>query len=162
MSTHVMPAEVHAEPPSEGEAEQIQAAFDEMWRSVVRAGGVVSARSMAAAAPAFEAGWIAGVRSGSTGLALQGVPLPYGTLEMAFMAVERPLMVFDHVRYHGSCEDAHGPYVVCGIVQEPGEEGGVRTAYELGRYEAGQLVVKLHNVRAQSITGGSGLFDVGV
>ncbi|NEB75665.1 hypothetical protein G3I40_10555 [Streptomyces sp. SID14478] len=162
MSTRLRPAEARAEAPSDSEEEQVQEAFEEAWRAVLCAGGSMSARTLAAARPVFEAGWIAGARSGSTGMALQDVPLPLGQLELAFMAVERPLRVFDHVRYHGSCPDAHGPYVVCGIVQEPTDAGGVRTVYELGRFEGGALVVKLHNVRAESITSGAGVLDGGL
>ncbi|MGW3099837.1 hypothetical protein ACWDCC_41070 [Streptomyces sp. NPDC001102] len=146
-----------AVPASEGEREQMEAAFRVALEQLpANTGFPHSVRELAR--PLFEVGWIAGVRTGYTGAALADVPLPphtFGTalsnLSAAMDAETGPGMG-QLVSYHGSQERAHGRYWVTRIDRQLDYQGRESVRYRLIEYRNGAFVTALSGVHAWSVT----------
>ncbi|MGV9351223.1 hypothetical protein ACWDSD_42245 [Streptomyces spiralis] len=154
--TSIEPAH-RAVPASEGEREQMEAAFRAALEQLPENTGFPhDARELAR--PLFEVGWISGVRTGHTGPALADVPLPphtFGTalsnLTAALRADSGP-SIGQLVSYHGSQECCHGRYWVTRIERVLDRRGRESVLYRLSEYRNGAFVAALTGVHAWSIT----------
>ncbi|WP_145883723.1 hypothetical protein [Streptomyces sp. BK340] len=145
-----------AVPASEGEREQMEAAFRAALEQLPENTRFPHAvRELAR--PLFEAGWISGVRTGHTGPALADVPLPphtFGTalsnLTTAMSAVSGP-SIGQLVSYHGSQQVYHGRYWVTRIERELDRRGRESVTYRLSEYRDGAFVTVLTGVHTWSV-----------
>ncbi|MGW2556415.1 hypothetical protein [Streptomyces sp. NPDC001635] len=120
--------ERRAVPASEGEREQMEAAFRAALEQLPANTGVTYVvRQLARAL--FEVGWVWGVRSGHTGPALADVPLPSHTFGTALSSLAVAL------------DDEKGPCI--------GQES---VRYRLSDYTRGKLRTALSGVHAESVT----------
>lgn len=154
--TSIEPAR-RAVPATEGEREQMEAAFRAALEQLPpNTGFPHSVRELAR--PLFEVGWISGVRTGNTGPALADVPLPPHTFATALsnlsaaMDAEMGPSVGQLVSYHGSHERAHGRYWVTGIACELDSRGRESVLYRLSEYRNGAFVTALTRVHTWSVT----------
>lgn len=144
-------------PATEGEREQMEAAFRAALEQLpANTGFANTVRELAR--PLFESGWISGVRTGHTGPALADVPLPpytFGTalanLSAALHADSGP-SIGQLVSYHGSQECCHGRYWVTRIERELDRRGRESVLYRLSEYRNGAFVTALTGVHAESVT----------
>lgn len=146
----------HAEPPSESEHEQMEAAFQAALEQLPPGFGLSHAVRERARA-LFEVGWISGVRTGHTGPALADVPLPPETFSAALASLaarseDSGPGVGQLVSYHGSQERAWGRYWVTGIERQLSRWGRECVLYRLSDYRGGVFVTALTGVHAESIT----------
>lgn len=154
--TSIEPAR-RAVPATEGEREQMEAAFRAALEQLpANTGFPHSVRELAR--PLFEVGWIAGVRTGHTGPALAEVPLPSHTFGTALsnlsaaMDAETGPGMGQLVSYHGSQERAHGRYWVTRIDRELDYRGRESVRYRLSEYRNGAFVTALTGVHGWSVT----------
>ncbi|MFD7284020.1 hypothetical protein ACFV80_45360 [Streptomyces sp. NPDC059862] len=154
--TSIEPAR-HAVPASEGEREQVEAAFRAALKQLPENTGFPhSVRELAR--PLFEVGWISGVRTGHTGPALADVPLPPHTFGTALsnlsaaMDAETGPSIGQLVSYHGSQERAHGRYWVTRIDRQLDHRGREAVRYRLSDYRNGLLCTALTGVHTESVT----------
>ncbi|MER5402621.1 hypothetical protein [Streptomyces sp. NPDC002599] len=154
--TSIEPAR-RAVPASEGEREQMEIAFRAALEQLPENTGFpYEVRELAR--PVFEVGWISGVRTGHTGLALAGVPLPPHTFDTALSSLSAAVnadsgpSVGQLVSYHGSQQGCHGRYWVTRIEWELDRRGRESTLYCLSEYRSGRFVTALTGVHAWSLT----------
>ncbi|MFI2415204.1 hypothetical protein [Streptomyces sp. NPDC018947] len=120
--------------------------------------------------PFFELGWAMGVRTGSTGFAMVGVPVDGATVAHAFAqlngeraadllarGLEDPQnagpSIWQRVRYHGSLTQAHGTYWVSAIHAHGDPVSMVPTLrYDLCELQGETPVPVVSNVRRVSLT----------
>ncbi|MFE0930651.1 hypothetical protein ACFW4O_36765 [Streptomyces mutabilis] len=145
-----------AEPPSESESEQMEAAFQAALEQLPPNTGLSHAVRERARA-LFEVGWISGVRTGHTGPALAGVPLPPEMFSAALASLAARSQdsgpgIGQLVSYHGSQERAWGRYWVTGIDRQFSRWGREYVLYRLSDYRSGVFVTALSGVHAESIT----------
>lgn len=146
-----------AVPASEGEREQMEAAFRAALKQLPpNTGFPHDVRELAR--PLFEVGWISGVRTGHTGPALADVPLPphtFGTalsnLSDAVNADSGP-SIGQLVSYHGSQQRCHGRYWVTRIERELDRRGRESVLFRLSEYKHGAFVTALTGVHTWSVT----------
>lgn len=131
---------------------------------------LVSREWLALVQPFFELGWAMGVRTGSTGLAVAGVPVDGATVAHAFAQLngERAAYalargqedpqhagpsIWQRVRYHGSLTRSHGTYWV-GAIHATGDPVSMLPTllYDLGELRGETLVPVVTNVRRVSLT----------
>ncbi|MFI1401161.1 hypothetical protein [Streptomyces sp. NPDC020681] len=155
-----------SEPPSDGESEQAEHAFNDAIGSPAPHMGArryhAPIRALNAARPLFELGWLTAVRNGHTGPALAGVALPGAMAEEAFGGLARAmaprdvaagLLLEQRVSYHGSLTSRHGRYWVTAIAETVERDGtGQDCRYELSVWTGSRYRVVVTNVRGQSIT----------
>ncbi|MET8453751.1 hypothetical protein [Streptomyces sp. NPDC005209] len=154
--TSIEPAH-RAVPASEGERDQMEAAFRAALKQLPpNTGFRHDVRELAR--PLFEVGWISGVRTGHTGPALANVPLPphtFGTalanLSTALHADSGP-SIGQLVSYHGSQRCCHGRYWVTRIEREMDRRGEESVLYRLSEYRNGAFVTALTGVHTWSVT----------
>lgn len=109
----------------------------------------------------FELGWVLGVRTGHTGLAVAGLPVDAESVRLAFARLRmtwldrgevEPVM-WQRVRYHGSVTRKHGSWwvyairQVCHRADEPAE-----VRYDLCEVYGASIVSQVTNVRRESVT----------
>ncbi|WP_406469804.1 hypothetical protein [Streptomyces sp. NBC_01615] len=153
--TRIEPAH-RAVPATEGEREQMEAAFRAALEQLPENTGFPhDVREVARRL--FEVGWISGVRTGHTGPALADVPLPphtFGTalsnLSAAVGAGSGP-SIGQLVSYHGSRRCCHGRYWVTRIEREL-DRRGESVLYRLSEYRHGAFVTALTGVHTWSVT----------
>lgn len=146
-----------AVPASEGEREQMEAAFRAALEQLpVNTGITYVVRQLARAL--FEVGWVWGVRTGHTGPALADVPLPphvFGTaLSNVAVALEDESgpCIGQLVSYHGSQDCCHGRYWVTEVDRQLDAQGRESVRFRLGDYTRGELRTALSGVHAESVT----------
>jgi hypothetical protein len=145
-----------AEPPSESEREQMEAAFQAALEQL-RPGTGLSHAVRERARALFEVGWISGVRTGHTGPALADVPLPPETFsaalgDLAAGSKDSGPSIGQLVSYHGSQERAWGRYWVTGIDRKFSRLGREYVLYRLSEYRGDVFVTALSGVHFESIT----------
>ncbi|GJF26561.1 hypothetical protein [Streptomyces sp. HO565] len=131
---------------------------------------LVSREWLSLVQPFFELGWAMGVRTGSTGLAVAGVPVDGATVAHAFAQLngeraanvlargqEEPQhagpSIWQRVRYHGSLTRSHGTYWVEAIHAYGDPVSMLPTLrYDLGELRGETLVPVVTNVRRVSLT----------
>ncbi|MFF7534572.1 hypothetical protein ACFZB2_36545 [Streptomyces bobili] len=146
-----------AVPATEGEREQMEAAFRAALEQLAENTGFPhDVRELAR--PLFEAGWISGVRTGHTGPALADVPMPPHTFRTALsnlaaaMDAESGPSLGQLVSYHGSQDCAHGRYWVTRIDRALNRRGREFVLYRLSEYRNGEFVTALTGVHTTSVT----------
>ncbi|MEU9919493.1 hypothetical protein [Streptomyces sp. NPDC051001] len=146
-----------AVPASESEREQMETAFRAVLEQLEEGAGFpYGVRKVARSL--FEVGWIAGVRSGHTGMALADVPLPPHTFRTALSRLAAAMNAEDGpglgqlVSYHGSQERAHGRYWVTRVDRQLGLHGRESVLYRLSEYRDGEFVTALSGVHGWSVT----------
>lgn len=154
--TRIEPAR-RAVPASEGEHEQMEAAFRAALNQLPSNPGFPhSVRELARLL--FEVGWISGVRTGHTGPALADVPLPPNTFRTALANLSATVNansgpgIGQLVSYHGSQECCHGRYWVTRIERELDVRGRESVLYRLSEYRNDVFVTALTGVHAESVT----------
>ncbi|MFF8717526.1 hypothetical protein ACF07T_39940 [Streptomyces sp. NPDC015184] len=154
--TSINPA-YHSAPPSEAEREQMEAAFRAALERLGSGNGF-SHTVRELARPLFNVGWVAGVRTGHTGLALADVPLPPHVLGLALAGLADLVLtepgprMGQLVSYHGSQESFHGRYWVTRIDRELSAQGKETVLYRLSTYARGRFRHELHWVHPESLT----------
>ncbi|AVZ70888.1 hypothetical protein SLUN_00010 [Streptomyces lunaelactis] len=166
-TTHGAPIARHLpRRPTGGEKDQMDMAF---WAALDRAAPLPLTaaskprrRTVEIARAIFTLGWIAGARNGSTGAALENVPLPTQVVGDAFAALDNALpdeqestpRLLQQVSYHGSIESKHGRYWVTEIQQEAPSTGGETSAhYTLSVWTGHRFQIVVSNVNPKSVTG---------
>lgn len=157
MSMMIIEPERRAIPASEGEREQMEAAFQAALKQLPANTGITYVvRQLARAL--FEVGWVSGVRTGHTGPALADVPLPPHTFGTALSNLAAALndesgpCIGQLVSYHGSQECCHGRYWVTQVDHQLDVQGRKSVRYRLSDYTRGKLRTALTGVHAESIT----------
>lgn len=131
---------------------------------------LVSREWLALVQPFFELGWAMGVRTGSTGVAVAGVPVDDATVAHAFAQLngERAAdllargwqdpqsagpSIWQRVRYHGSLTRSHGIYWV-GAIHAHGDPVSMLPTlrYDLCKLRGQTPVPVVSNVRRGSLT----------
>ncbi|MEU3901680.1 hypothetical protein [Streptomyces sp. NPDC045251] len=131
---------------------------------------LVSREWLALVQPFFELGWAMGVRTGSTGLAVAGVPVDEDTVARMFARLngeraadllargfEDPQhggpSIWQRVRYHGSLTRSHGTYWV-GAIHAHGDPVSMLPTlrYDLCELRGQTPVPVVTNVRRISLT----------
>ncbi|MEU3735422.1 hypothetical protein AB0E81_39540 [Streptomyces sp. NPDC033538] len=132
---------------------------------------LVSREWLALVEPFFELGWAMGVRTGSTGFAVAGVPVDGATVAHAFAqlngnraarllqarSLEDPQTagpsIWQRVRYHGSLSQSHGCYWVSAIHALGDPVSMVPTLrYDLCKLRGATPVPVVTSVRRSSLT----------